>query len=79
LSRNSGDTWKGCDDGSRLEIRAMSVSPASLERPYLFFAGDEPPDVARPTGAWTDRGDCVARLSASADALIAWAQRVRDA
>lgn len=33
-----------------------------LELPYLFHRGAEPPEVARPTGTWTDLDDGVEQL-----------------
>lgn len=44
------------------------------EMPYLFYRGDEPPNVARPTGTWTDRDEAIARLRATSDALASWAR-----
>ena len=45
---------------------------ADDEIPYLFYRGDEPPNVATPTGTWTDVDPAVRELVASSDALIAW-------
>lgn len=42
------------------------------EIPYLFYRGDEPPNVSQPTGAWTEIDAAVTALSTSADALIDW-------
>lgn len=44
------------------------------EMPYLFYRGDEPPNVARPTGTWSDRDEGIVRLRASSDALPTWAR-----
>jgi DinB superfamily len=43
------------------------------EIPYLFYRGDEPPDVAAPTGIWTDIAAAAKALDASADDLATWA------
>ena len=43
------------------------------EIPYLFYLGDEPPNVATPTGTWTDADDGATTFRASAQALIDWA------
>lgn len=51
-------------------------APADItdeEMPYLFYRGAEPPNLARPTGIWTDVDEAVAQLRASASALVAWA------
>ncbi len=42
------------------------------EIPFLFYRGDEPPDVAAPTGTWVDRHEALERLRVSADALKSW-------
>ncbi len=39
------------------------------EIPFLFYRGDEPPDVAAPSGAWVDRDKALDRLRASAAAV----------
>lgn len=43
------------------------------EMPYLFYDAVEPPDVARPSGTWTDLDAAVDQLRSSARALVAWA------
>ncbi|HEU5082431.1 MAG TPA: DinB family protein [Acidimicrobiales bacterium] len=43
------------------------------EMPYLFYNAVEPPNVARPSGTWTDVDEGVQQLRASASALVAWA------
>jgi len=43
------------------------------EMPYLFYNAVEPPNVARPSGTWTDVDVAVDQLRASASALGAWA------
>ncbi len=44
------------------------------EIPYLFYRGDEPPNVATPTGTWPEIGAATDALIASADALVSWAR-----
>ena len=44
-----------------------------LEIPYLFYRGEEPPQVATPTGAWTQPAALDA-LDASSQALLDWAE-----
>lgn len=46
---------------------------ADDEIPYLFYRGDEPPNVATPTGTWTDIDDGATAFQASARALVGWA------
>lgn len=43
------------------------------EMPYLFYNAEEPPNVAHPSGTWTDVDEAVDQLRASATALVAWA------
>jgi hypothetical protein len=52
-------------------IEAVSVTDDEI--PYLFYRGDEPPDVGKPTGTWIDRVDAAAELLASAQAVADWA------
>ena len=56
---------------SPLGGRAVDVTDAEI--PYLFYRGDEPPDVAAPTGALTDRKAAAEALAASAQSILAWA------
>jgi hypothetical protein len=52
---------------------------ADDEMPYLFYRGDEPPNVATPTGAWTEKDEAIEEFAASADRLITWhAESDRD-
>jgi hypothetical protein len=43
------------------------------EMPYLFYGGEEPPNVGRPTGTWAEVSDALTRLDATAIALRDWA------
>lgn len=43
------------------------------EMPYLFYNAVEPPNVARPSGTWTELDAAVDQLRSSASALGAWA------
>ena len=43
------------------------------EMPYLFYGGEEPPNLATPSGTWTDLDEGVERFRASADSLVDWA------
>lgn len=40
------------------------------EIPYLFYRGDEPPNVAKPTGAWTSWPDAETTFREGATALL---------
>jgi hypothetical protein len=57
--------------GAAIERGATGVE--DFEIPYLFYRGDEPPNVATPTGTWIDRKLAALRISASLDALASWA------
>ncbi|HXK24606.1 MAG TPA: DinB family protein [Myxococcota bacterium] len=56
---------------SPLAGRATDV--LDLEIPYLFYRGEEPPQVATPTGDWTQPAALDA-LDASSRALLDWAE-----
>lgn len=61
---------------ARLDALGPIDSPPDItdeEMPYLFYNAVEPPNVARPTGTWTDIDEAVEQLLASASALAAWA------
>jgi hypothetical protein len=45
------------------------------EIPYLFYVGDEPPNVSTPTGTWVDVADAATAFEASAVAVAEWAER----
>lgn len=55
-------------------LEPLTVEPTVLddEIPYLFYRGDEPPNVASPTGSWTDRDEAIGRLREAADAIVDW-------
>jgi uncharacterized damage-inducible protein DinB len=57
----------------RLEPMTRPSDLTDEEMPYLFYGGEEPPNVGTPSGTWTDIGDAVSRLDATASALRAWA------
>jgi uncharacterized damage-inducible protein DinB len=57
--------------GSPIDGRATGV--LDVEIPYLFYRGDEPPNVATPTGDWTDRKIAAEAFDESARALLEWA------
>ena len=47
------------------------------EIPYLFYRGEEPPNVAAPTGAWTDRSAAADAFQTSVRAVLDWAGESR--
>ena len=57
---------------SPLEGRTPDV--LDLEIPYVFYRGDEPPNVGKPTGTWTDPRAALEKLAASAHAIVAWGE-----
>jgi DinB superfamily len=44
------------------------------EIPFLFYGGEEPPNVATPTGTWTDRDRALGELAESAAGIVAAAE-----
>ena len=48
---------------------------ADDEIPYLFYGGDEPPNVATPTGTWMNIAEAAETFDDAASALISWADR----
>ena len=54
-------------------IGGRATDVVDVEIPYLFYRGDEPPNVATPTGDWTNRETAMEALSASARAILEWA------
>jgi hypothetical protein len=42
------------------------------EIPFLFYRAEEPPNVSKPTGTWSDIHAATTALTASTDALIGW-------
>lgn len=52
---------------------AEPLGIADDEIPYLFYVGDEPPNVSTPTGTWDDIGQAAAAFAASAAGLTDWA------
>lgn len=57
----------------RLEPMTGPSDLMDEEMPYLFYGGEEPPNVGAPTGAWTDIDDALSRLEGTARALGGWA------
>jgi hypothetical protein len=55
-----------------LEPLASPASVADDEIPYLFYRGDEPPNVAAPTGSWTEVDGAIDAFADSAARLISW-------
>ncbi len=49
------------------------LAVADDEIPFLFYLGDEPPNIATPTGAWTDVADGAKTFATSAQAVIDFA------
>jgi uncharacterized damage-inducible protein DinB len=56
----------------RLEPMNGPADVTDDEMPYLFYGGEEPPNVGTPTGAWTDIDDALGRLGATTGALRSW-------
>ena len=62
--------------GTQLASRAIERGATGIldvEIPYLFYRGDEPPNVATPTGTWTDPDDAARRFTTSVHAITSWA------
>ena len=62
--------------GSPLAGRRPDV--LDLEIPYLFYRGDEPPDVGRPSGEWHDPRVATESVGTTAGAILDWADRVES-
>lgn len=58
----------------RLELLAGPPDIIDDEMPYLFYGGEEPPNVGTPTGTWTDLDGALGELEASSDRLVEWAR-----
>jgi hypothetical protein len=55
-------------------LKALTT-PTSVEDdeiPYLFYRGEEPPNVSAPTGTWTEIDAAVAQFTESVGELVAW-------
>jgi hypothetical protein len=64
---------------TKLEANPLGVEAPTLvddEIPFLFYGGDEPPNVATPSGGWTDTARACELLEASARAIIDWSGAV---
>lgn len=59
---------------SPLGDRTVSVSDGEI--PYLFYRGEEPPEVAAPTGALADAAAAAEALEGCAGAILRWARGV---
>jgi len=59
-------------EGSPIRGRAPGVIDDEI--PYLFYRGDEPPNVATPTGAWTSWKEVQPTFLESATALRSWVE-----
>jgi DinB family protein len=44
---------------------------------YLFYRGDEPPNVSTPTGAWTSWGEAKTTFEEGATALLKWVDEAK--
>lgn len=63
---------------STLLASPMSGAPAVIdaEIPYLFYQGDEPPNIATPTRSWNALVEVESRFRASVKPLVSWAENV---
>jgi hypothetical protein len=43
-----------------------------VEIPYLFYRGEEPRNIATPTGTWTDRDEAMRLLDDTFETLLSW-------
>ena len=57
-------------------IGGRTAGVIDAEIPYLFYRGEEPPNVATPSGDWKDRKEAAAALVASARSILDWSGRV---
>ncbi len=56
--------------GSPIEARVPDIIDEEI--PYLFYRGDEPPNVATPTGGWTLWTEVAKTFQEHATALLLW-------
>ncbi len=56
--------------GSPIEGRVPDIIDEEI--PYLFYRGDEPPNVSTPTGAWTSWREVARTFQEHATALFVW-------
>jgi hypothetical protein len=52
--------------------QGLTPDVIDAEIPYLFYRGEEPPNVATPTGTWTDRAEALRALDESFETLLGW-------
>lgn len=57
-------------------LGGRGVAVIDAEIPYLFYRGDEPPNVATPTGSSTDRTAAADALDRSVAPILEWARGV---
>lgn len=75
---------KGNDNLHRVLIKRLLDSPMATraadvtdaEIPYLFYRGDEPPNVATPSGDWTDRKASCESVNTSSQLIVDWSDGV---
>jgi hypothetical protein len=65
---------RGIGSVLRKSLTALDAPTAMAddEIPYLFYRGDEPPNVAPPTGTATELGAAIDGFRSSADAVVDW-------
>jgi uncharacterized damage-inducible protein DinB len=59
--------------GTGLAPLVEPVGVVDDEIPYLFYVGDEPPNVSTPTGTWDDVAEAAKLFDATAAAVADWA------
>lgn len=61
---------------SSLLASPITAAPDVLDEeiPYLFYRGDEPPNIATPTRTWTDLARAQDDVAESVKPLVAWAE-----
>lgn len=75
---------KANDNLGRVLTRRLLDSPMparmgdviDAEIPYLFYRGDEPPNLATPTGDWMDRDAACERVNESSLRILTWSESV---
>lgn len=55
-------------------IATGATDVADDEMPFLFYRGEEPPNIAVPIGRWPAKADGIAAFRASVKPFISWAE-----
>ena len=57
-------------------MQSRRADVLDVEIPYLFYRGDEPPNLATPSGTWTDRQRALDSVNGSSAKILEWTDAV---